>query len=63
MARKHTATLKVMEGGRITIPSEIRELENIKVGSFVIITIEKIETEEVADDSMVDNRSNRKEQR
>jgi len=63
MARKHTATLKVMEGGRITIPSEIRELENIKVGSFVIITIEKIETEEVADDSMVANRSNRKEQR
>jgi len=63
MARKHTATLKVMEGGRITIPSEIRELENIKVGSFVIITIEKIETEEVADDSMVDNRPNRKEQR
>ena len=62
MARKHTATLKVMEGGRITIPSEIRELENIKVGSFVIITIEKIETEEVADDSIVNNRSRIKEQ-
>ena len=61
MARKHTATLKVMEGGRITIPSEIRELENIKVGSFVIITIEKIETEEVADDSIVNDRFGRRE--
>jgi len=63
MARKHTATLKVMEGGRVTIPSEIRELENIKVGSFVIITIEKIDTEEVADDSILDSRYKRREQR
>ncbi len=51
MARKHNATLKVMEGGRITIPSEIRELENIRVGSFVKVTIEKIETGEWDDDS------------
>ncbi len=50
MARKHNATLKVMEGGRITIPSEIRELENIRVGSFVKVTIEKIETGEWEDD-------------
>jgi AbrB family looped-hinge helix DNA binding protein len=49
MARKHNATLRVMEGGRITIPAEIRELENIKVGSYVKVTIEKIETEDVAD--------------
>ena len=62
MGRKHTATLKVMEGGRITIPSEIRELENIKAGSFVMVTIEKIETEEVADDSIENNRPRRKEQ-
>jgi bifunctional DNA-binding transcriptional regulator/antitoxin component of YhaV-PrlF toxin-antitoxin module len=50
MARKHNATLKVMEGGRITIPSQIRELENIRVGSFVKVTIEKIETGEWEDD-------------
>lgn len=43
MARKHNTTAKVMGGGRITIPSEIRELENIKDGSFVKISIEKIE--------------------
>ena len=43
MARKHNTTAKVMGGGRITIPSEIRELENIKDCSFVRISIEKIE--------------------
>jgi AbrB family looped-hinge helix DNA binding protein len=52
MARKHNATLKVMEGGRITIPSEIRELENIRVGSFVKVTIEKIDTGEWDDDPL-----------
>ena len=52
MARKHSATLKVMEGGRITIPSEIRQLENIRVGSFVKVTIEKIDTGEWDDDPL-----------
>jgi AbrB family looped-hinge helix DNA binding protein len=52
MERKHSATLKVMEGGRITIPSEIRELENIRVGSFVKVTIEKIDTGEWDDDPL-----------
>ncbi len=56
MARKHNATLKVMGGGRITIPSEIRELENIKDGSFVKVSIEKIEVQDVAENSRANNR-------
>lgn len=43
MVRVHSATLKVIQGGRITIPQEVRELENIKEGDYVKITIEKIE--------------------
>jgi len=43
MARKYHATVKVMGGGRITIPSEIRKVENIKEGSYLEISIEKIE--------------------
>ena len=43
MSRKHFATVKVIKNGRITIPSDIRELEDIKEGSFVRISVEKIE--------------------
>ncbi len=43
MARIHQATVKVMGGGRITIPSGIREVENIEEGSYLKISIEKIE--------------------
>lgn len=43
MARKHYATVKVMGGGRITIPSDIRELEGIGEGNYVQVSIEKIE--------------------
>ena len=43
MARKYHATVKVMGGGRITIPSEIREVENIREGNYLEISIEKIE--------------------
>lgn len=43
MANIHHATVKVMKSGRITIPSEIRDLENIKEGSYLRIRIEKIE--------------------
>lgn len=43
MAQIHTATLKVIQGGRITIPTEVRELENIQEGDYVKVTIEKIE--------------------
>lgn len=39
----HSATLKVIQGGRITIPTEVRELENIQEGDYVRITIEKVE--------------------
>ena len=42
MARKHFATVKVMKHGRITIPSDIRDVEDIKEGDFVQISIEKI---------------------
>jgi len=43
MARKHFATIRVMKHGRITIPSDIRELEGIGQGNYVQISIEKIE--------------------
>ena len=46
MARKHFATVKVMKHGRITIPSDIRELEGIGEGIYVQISIEKIEQSE-----------------
>jgi AbrB family looped-hinge helix DNA binding protein len=39
----HHATVKVIKDGRITIPSDIRELEGIKEGDFLKITIQKIE--------------------
>lgn len=39
----HSATVKVIKDGRITIPQEIRELEGIKEGNYLKITIEKIE--------------------
>jgi AbrB family looped-hinge helix DNA binding protein len=43
MGEIHSATLKVIQGGRITIPTEVRELEGIKEGDYVKVTIEKIE--------------------
>jgi AbrB family looped-hinge helix DNA binding protein len=43
MAELHNATVKVIKDGRITIPQEIRELEGIKEGDFLKISIEKIE--------------------
>lgn len=43
MARKHFATIRVMKHGRLTIPSDIRDLEGIGQGSYVQISIEKIE--------------------
>ena len=42
MTQIHSATLKVIQGGRITIPTEVRELENIQEGDFVRVTIEKV---------------------
>jgi bifunctional DNA-binding transcriptional regulator/antitoxin component of YhaV-PrlF toxin-antitoxin module len=43
MVEIHNATLKVIAGGRITIPQEIRELESIKQGDFLRVTIQKID--------------------
>lgn len=43
MTQIHSATLKVIQGGRITIPTEVRELEGIQEGDYVKVTIEKIE--------------------
>ena len=43
MTRKHFATVKVMKQGRLTIPSDIREVEGIGEGNYVQISIEKIE--------------------
>ncbi len=43
MARKHFATVKMINNGRITIPADIRELEKIKDGDYIQISVEKIE--------------------
>jgi len=43
MAELHNATVKVIKDGRITIPQEIRELESIKEGDFLRISIQKID--------------------
>ena len=43
MTEIHSDTLKVIQGGRITIPTEVRELENIQEGDYVKVTIEKVE--------------------
>jgi AbrB family looped-hinge helix DNA binding protein len=43
MAEIHIATVKVIKDGRVTIPLEIRELADIKIGDYLKITIEKIE--------------------
>ena len=45
MTQIHSATLKVIQGGRITIPTEVRKLENIQEGDFVRVTIEKVTRE------------------
>ena len=43
MKKIHSATVKVIKDGRVTIPQEIREVEGINEGDFIKITIEKIE--------------------
>ena len=40
-----TFTTKVVEGGRITIPEVSRAILDIKVGSYVRITVEPIKVE------------------
>jgi AbrB family looped-hinge helix DNA binding protein len=43
MVKRRSAIVKVMEGGRVTIPSEIRDIENIGEGDYLEISISKIE--------------------
>jgi AbrB family looped-hinge helix DNA binding protein len=43
MSQIHSATVKVIKGGRVTIPQEIREVEDIKEGDYIKISIEKVE--------------------
>lgn len=47
MGMIHSATVKVIKDGRITIPSDIREIEGIGEGDYLKITIEKIEKHKV----------------
>ena len=46
MVKKRSAIVKVMDGGRVTIPSEIRDIENIEEGDYLEISITKIEQSE-----------------
>jgi len=39
----HSATVRMIADGRITIPREIREVEGIKQGDFIKITVEKVQ--------------------
>jgi AbrB family looped-hinge helix DNA binding protein len=41
MVKIRTAVVQVMKGGRITIPQEIRDLEDIIENDYLTITIEK----------------------
>lgn len=43
MGKIRSAVVKVMKGGRITIPQEIRDLENIEENDYLTITVEKEE--------------------
>ena len=43
MVEIHSATVKVIKDGRITIPQEIRDIEDIREGDYLKVTIEKIE--------------------
>ncbi len=43
MVKTHSATVKVIKDGRVTIPRQIREVEGINEGDFLKITIEKIQ--------------------
>jgi AbrB family looped-hinge helix DNA binding protein len=43
MNNVHSAIVKVIKNGRITIPSEIREIEDIREGDYLKITLEKVE--------------------
>jgi len=45
MSIAHIALIKTGKDGKITIPSEIREFENIMDGDFVKVTIEKLTKE------------------
>ena len=38
----HGATVRMIADGRVTIPNEIREIEGIKEGDYVKITVEKV---------------------
>jgi len=43
MVQIHTATVRVIKDGRVTIPQEVRNFEGINEGDYLRITIEKIE--------------------
>ncbi len=47
MGEIHAATVKVIKDGRITIPQEIRDIENIREGDYLKVTIEKLTREKI----------------
>lgn len=40
----HSATVRMICDGRVTIPLEIRDVEGIKEGDYIKITVEKVQT-------------------
>jgi len=38
----HSATVRMICDGRVTIPLEIRDVEGIKEGDYIKITVEKV---------------------
>jgi bifunctional DNA-binding transcriptional regulator/antitoxin component of YhaV-PrlF toxin-antitoxin module len=42
MPKTYAATLKVIKGGRVTIPAYVRKIEKITEGMFVNITVQLV---------------------
>jgi len=47
MPKTYWADLKVIKGGRVTIPAYVRKVEKISEGDMVTITFQKIEKTKV----------------
>ncbi len=43
MVKTHSAVVQIVGQGKITVPIEIREFENLKKGDFLFVTFEKME--------------------
>jgi bifunctional DNA-binding transcriptional regulator/antitoxin component of YhaV-PrlF toxin-antitoxin module len=47
MPKIHSATLRVIKGGRVTIPANVRKVEHITEGMYVNVTIQTVPDERI----------------